>query len=117
MTDIQKFFFFAFSWCEWTFTCFLQAATKLWQGNVFTPVCHSVHMGVSVPACTTGHMTRGLCAGGVSVQGGLYLVGVPVQEGGLCPGRVSVREAPHTVMSGWYASYLNAFLFFHFISS
>ena len=31
--------------------------------------------GVSVPACTTGHMTGGLTPGG-----------------GLCPGRVSVRE-------------------------
>ena len=24
-------------------TLFLPPATKLWQGNVFTPVCHSVH--------------------------------------------------------------------------
>ena len=26
---------------------FLPSPTKLWQGNVFTPVCHSVHGGVS----------------------------------------------------------------------
>ena len=26
--------------------CLLPSATKLRQGNVFTPVCHSVHMGV-----------------------------------------------------------------------
>ena len=51
---------------------FVTAATKLQQGSVFTPVCHSVHRGVSDPACTTGHITRG-----VSVQGDL------------CPGRLS----------------------------
>ena len=56
---------------------YLPAATKLRQGNVFTPVCHSVHRGISVPACTTGHMTRGA----VSVQGSLS-------------GGVSVRETP-----------------------
>ena len=50
---------------EWV-TVYLPPATKLRQGNVFTPVCDSVHRrGVSVPACTTGHMTRG-----VSVQYG-----------------------------------------------
>ena len=51
---------------------------KLGQGYVFTHVCDSVHGGVSVPACTTGHMTGGLSRE-VSVQGGLCL-------GGLCPG-------------------------------
>ena len=35
--------------------------------------------GVSVPACTTGHMTRGVSVQGVSVQGGLC-------TGGLCLG-------------------------------
>ena len=25
----------------------LPSATKLWQGNVFTPVCHSLHRGIS----------------------------------------------------------------------
>ena len=73
--------------------------------------------GVSVPACTTGHITWGLSRE-VSVQGGLCL-------GGLCPGGVcwgslskgvsikggvSVRETPRTVTSGRYASYWNAFL-------
>ena len=30
----------------------LPPATKLWQGNVFTPVCHSVHRGgVCEPPC------------------------------------------------------------------
>ena len=42
--------------------------------NVFTRVCNSVHRegGVSVPVCTTGHMTRG--SPGVSVQGGGFSV-------------------------------------------
>ena len=98
------------------------------EGNVFTPVCHSVHGGgeFTVPACITGRMTRwGLCPGEVSVQwgafpGGLCLgglcpggpspEGVFVQKGGLCPGRVSVRETPNTVKSRRYASYWNAFL-------
>ena len=91
----------------------LPIATKLRQGNVFTSVFHSVHWwrGVSVPACTTGHMTwglslsrgvlfpagslsggslsRGISVWGVSVQG-VSVQGVSVQ-GGLCPGGVSVQ--------------------------
>ena len=71
------------------------------EGNVFTPVCHSVHRegfcprGVSV-------LGGGLCPGGclcpeqgVSVQGGM----------GLC------QEDPScTVTCGRYASYWNTFL-------
>ena len=60
---------------------YLPPATKLRQGNVFTPVCDSVHRGggVSVPACTTGHMTRGVSVlgGGISVQGG-FVQGDPL---------------------------------------
>ena len=56
----------------------LPPATKLWQGNVFTPVCHSVHGGVSVPVCTTGHMIGGSLSRGVSVQGGSLSRGVSV---------------------------------------
>ena len=71
---------------------------SLGQGNVFTPVCHSVQRGgVSVPACITGQMTEGSLSREVSVQG------VSVQG-------VSVREAPRTVTSERYASYWNAFL-------
>ena len=63
----------------------LPPATKLRQGNVFTPVCHSVHRGVSVPACTVGHMTLGVSVQRVSVWGGLCLrVSV---WGGFCPGK------------------------------
>ena len=79
---------------------------------MFSQVCvkNSVHRGgVSVPACTTGHMTRGSLSRGVSTQGGL------------CQGRVSVRKTPRqrdplgqgparTVESGQYASHWNAFL-------
>ena len=58
---------------------FLPPATKLRQGNVFTPVCDSVQ------------------GGGIPVQGGSLYMGVCVQ-GGLCPGvcvqGVSVRETP-----------------------
>ena len=91
---------------------------SLGQDNVFTPVCHSVHReGVSVPACTTGQMTRevsvqvgslsGVSVQGVSVQvgflsrgvclgGSLSRVslcgGVSVQGWGLCPGVGSLSK-------------------------
>ena len=71
---------------------FYRPQTKLREDNVFTPLCHSVQRGqVSVPACTTGHMTWGsLSSGGVFVQWGSLSRGtlsrwVSVQ-GGLCPG-------------------------------
>ena len=64
-------------------------------GGVFVPACTTGHMtrgslsgvsvwgvGVSVPACTTGHMTRGSLSRGVFVQG------VSVQ-GCLCQGSLS----------------------------
>ena len=31
--------------CTWSFCCFYRSQTKLREGNVFTPVCHSVYMG------------------------------------------------------------------------
>ena len=33
---------------------YLAPATKLWQGNVFTPVCHSVHMKGGLPHTPLG---------------------------------------------------------------
>ena len=94
---------------------------------MFSQACvkNSVHSwGSSVPACTTGHMTRvslsrvslsrGSLSRGVTVQGGLCLgclcprglcLGVLCPErslsmglcpGDLCPGGVSVRETPWT---------------------
>ena len=62
----------------------LPRATKLREGYVFTGLCDSVHVGggLSVPACTTGHMTRGF-----SVQGGVSVWGRgSLSLGGLCPG-------------------------------
>ena len=42
------------------------------EGNVFTPVILFTGGGeVSVPACTTGHMTRGLGGGSLCGGGGL----------------------------------------------
>ena len=81
-----------------------------------------------------------LGGGGISVQGGLCLVGlcmgvyvqegvsvwgslsrgVPVQ-GGLCPvvsvqGGLCQGDLPRPVMCRWYASYWNAFLFLFYLS-
>ena len=91
---------------------------SLGQGNVFTPVCHSVHGGgVSVSACITGHMTGDSLSSGGSLSRGVSVPGGgPLSNGGLCPGAlcprgVSVGETPHTVMSGRYISYWNAFWF------
>ena len=47
--------------------------------------------GVSVPACTTGHMIRGVSVQGVSVWG-VSVQGVSVQWG-LCPGGRNEVEA------------------------
>ena len=106
---------------------------------MFSQACakNSVHgEGVSVPACTTGHMTRegvpvqgglcpgGLCPGGLCPSGSLSRSvffhrgplsggGVSVQGEGLCL-RGSLLERPPTsctVKSRRYASYWNAFLF------
>ena len=70
---------------------YLPPATKLQQGNVFTPVCDSVH-GRGGP----------LSRGGAALSRG----------GGCLPGGVSVRETPphRAVMCGQYASYWNALL-------
>ena len=45
-------------------------------------VSHSVHWGVCVPACTTGHMTRGISVGGGSLSRGVSVqdLGVSVQD-------------------------------------
>ena len=53
----------------------LPPATKLWQGNVVTPVCDSVHRRVSVQ----GVSVQGVSIQGVSVQG-VSVQGVSVQE-------------------------------------
>ena len=55
--------------------------TKLREGSVFTPVCHSVHRGVSVHG--------GFCLGGSLFRGSL--------SGGSLSRGFSVRETPRTV--------------------
>ena len=47
--------------------------------SLLLSVSNSVHRLVSIPACTTGHMTRGSLSGGA------------LCPGGLCPQRVSVH--------------------------
>ena len=71
---------------------FYRPQTKLRKGNVFTPVCDSVHRGWSL--------------WGVSIQGSLWL-----QGGCFCPGGLCRGDTFHTVKSGRYASCWNAFLF------
>ena len=73
---------------------FYRPQTKLRKGNVFTPVCDSVHRGWS------------LCLGGSLSRGVSDCRGVSLTAGGLCQGDTS-----HTVKSGRYASCWNAFLF------
>ena len=91
--------------------------------------------GVSVPACSTGDMTKGVSVKGVSVhvqgvsvQGEVSVWRVSVQGSlsggvsvwGVCPGGLCPRgpcqgdpwiETPRTVTSGRYASYLNLISF------
>ena len=68
--------------------------------------------GVSVQ----GSLSRCCLSPGVSVQGWGSLSrggGLCPGGGGLCPGGWGSlsRGHPHTVKSGWYTSYWNAFLF------
>ena len=82
-------FAFAFVHCEriqqWSF---LSPATKLQQGNVFTPLCDS------------GGSKGGLCSGGFLSRRGLCQVD---------------RPRCCTVRCGRYASYWNAFLYEEFV--
>ena len=78
----------------------LPLATKLWQGNVFSPVCDSVYGGC---LCLWG-----LCPGGSLSKGGLCpgrsLLGGPCpggSVGGLCPKGVSVHVALCLGVSAW----------------
>ena len=80
--------------------------------------------------CPGGSLSGGLSPGGLYPEGGSLSIGVSVQGGlclgGICPGDlcagglcagVLCQGDPHTetplctVMSRWYASYWNAFLF------
>ena len=80
----------------------LPPVTKLRQGNVFTPVCHSVHGGRGSLSQHAAHDQGGLSGGGglclgVSIQEGLsrgvsVQAGVSVREGGVCPGGLCPGE-------------------------
>ena len=75
--------------------CSIITARKrsLGQGNIFTPVCHSVHRG-GIPACIAGSIPTCLAAGGRCAipacigEWGVLLLGVPgpgdARSGGVC---------------------------------
>ena len=51
--------------------CNYRPQTKFREGNVFTPVCHSTHLGACIPACNgAGGVCRGMFARGMSSQWG-----------------------------------------------
>ena len=98
--------------------CSLPPATKLRQGNVFTPVCDSVHGGSSVQRglCPERSLSGGLCPG-VSVQGGLCPDedlcpggGLSVQ-GRFCPagGSLSRRQAVHLRAGGTHPTGMHSY--------
>ena len=111
---------------------FYRQKTKLREGNVFTPVCDSVHRGGSL---SRGVSVKGGLCPGFSVKGGpcpgFSVKGGPCPgfsvKGGLCPG-FSVKGGPYPGFSvkgvlcpggqgvtRWksrlYASYWNASFF------
>ena len=65
---------------------FLPPATKLWEGNMFTPVCDSVHTGVSVQegdlCLGKASLSRSgiLCSGGGSLSLGVSVQGVSLSR-------------------------------------
>ena len=94
-----------FTWaCEWChFLSDYLVPCSFWEGGL----------------CAWSHVPwgGGLCPGGVSIEGGGHCLG------GLCPGESLSGRPPdrdplrHTVKSGRYASYWNAFLFSNSITS
>ena len=104
----------------------LPPATKLGQGYIFTGVCHSVNRGGGCLLPEEGCLLLGGCLlWGVSAPRGVSAPGWCLLPGGLLPGRSAPRgvSAPGGVPGGdppppdghcWrYASYWNAFWFFH----
>ena len=101
---------------------------SLGQGNIFTPVCHSVHRGGGhvwfgghawlqggvcmvagghawLPGGMHGFQEVHGCGGACTVAGGMHGCGGCVVVGGVCIGYGKIQS-----MSGQYASYWNAFL-------
>ena len=80
--------------------------TKLREGNVFTPVYHSVHSGVGFPARITGHMARGgLHPGGVCIQGFCIQGGLPTWRDEQTPPPVRTGKAGGAHPTGMLCSY------------
>ena len=92
---------------------------KLWEGNVFTLVCHYVHREVSLSKggiCPWVSLSGQSLSGGVSVQGslsrGVTVQGVSVQgisvwgslSGGSLSNSLCQGDLP-IVKNKWYASY------------
>ena len=80
----------------------------------FTRVCHSVHMGGGIPACTTGHVTKHYISNCTGDQSQLATGQAPPWAG-TPPGQAPTSpwaDSPSPriwSMSGPYASYWNAF--------
>ena len=86
--------------CKPTFSLFTTRKRSLGQGNIFTPVCHSVHRGVPGPG---GYLVWGVWSGagawswghlvpdGSLVWGGAWSGGVP-GLGGSGPGGYAQGE-------------------------
>ena len=72
----------------------------MWQGNVFTPVCHSVHRGCVYPKMHWGRHPPGQTY--PSMHWGRH---IPV-----CTGADTPTHLPESHCCGLYASYWNAFL-------
>ena len=67
-TQTKSYFIYIHTWC--IRGNLLPPANEVCGGNVFIPVCHTVHGVVGFPACITGHMTRGVCIQEGSTSGG-----------------------------------------------
>ena len=81
-------------------TCIITARKRsLGQGNIFTPVCHSVHGGGGGVACSQGVCSggggAGACSGGVPTPGGVCSWGVP---GGDDPPWTTTMWAVHILL-------------------
>ena len=87
----------------------LPPATKLWQGNVFTPVSHSVHRGGCLPLVQGGvcHTTLGRHSPWADTPHRQTTPSACWDTHTPCPVHAGIRSS-----SGRYASHWNAFLLF-----
>ena len=66
--------------------CYYRPKRSFGQGNIFTPVCHSVHRGWGSPACLAGQSWESLVSGGGSPIFQGVCVGIPACLAGQSPG-------------------------------